>query len=414
MYQRTIAIKSLKWISFLSFLFCFLFDVTKANAQSSSGQIVVVLSLDGFRWDYPVRTYTPSLNEIASAGVKAVSLIPSFPSKTFPNHYTIATGLVPDHHGLVNNSFYDTDLNLEYSIGNKKERFNPVFYGGEPIWITASNQGVRTASFFWVGSDVAIQGKHPDFWKPYEEQVQFSKRIDTLIKWVSLPANKRPRLIMSYYHEPDGVGHKYGPDDLRTLSKVHELDSLVGILYHRLKQLPNADSINLIVLSDHGMGSISSDRNVSLRDYIPENWPVRIEGGNPNFNLYAKSIWSDSVYNKLSEVKGIKIWKPAEVPEYLCYGKNQRVGNLIVVADSSWSVTINKPKNEFQGGTHGYEIRNSDIHAIFYAVGPAFKKNFTHPTFQNTNIYPLLAHLLGINPVITDGDLMNVITMLKP
>jgi len=385
-----------------------------AIAQPGKDQVTVVLSLDGFRWDYPAKTATPTLDMMALNGVKAVSMIPSFPSKTFPNHYTLATGLVPDHHGLVNNAFYDKQLGKSYSVGSKVERFDPAFYGGEPIWVTASKQGVRTASYYWVGSDVAIQGIQPDFWKPYDQSVPFIERIDTIIKWLSMPLNKRPRLVMAYYHEPDGVGHDFGPDDIRTLKVVHEIDSLVGIFYGRIQQLPNAADINFIVVSDHGMGPISSARNVVLRDYIPEAWPVRIEGGNPNFNLYADSSWADSAYNVLKKIKGIEVWKPAEVPAYLNYGSNPRVGDVIVVADSAWSVTLSKPRNEYTGGTHGYDIRNTDIHAIFYATGPAFKKKFVQPSFPNVDVYPLLAYLLGIKPKATDGDLNQVIMMLKP
>ncbi len=385
-----------------------------ASAQETKGRATVILSLDGFRWDYPAKTSTPNLNKIARVGVKAVSLIPSFPSKTFPNHYTIATGLVPDHHGLVNNSFYDTLLKKSYSIGNKDARFNPEFYGGEPIWVTAAKQGVRTASFYWVGSDVAIQGIHPDYWKHYNEKVSFAARIDTIIKWLNLPAETRPKLIMAYYHEPDGIGHDFGPDDPRTLSLVHELDSMTGLLYDRIQQLPDGHNINFIVVSDHGMGAITSLRNTALRDFIPESWPVKIEGGNPNFNIYTSGSWVDTVYLALGKAAGIKVWKPAEVPSYLNYGTNPRVGDIVVVADSAWSVTLNHPKNDFTGGTHGYDIRNTDVHAIFYAAGPDFKQGYIQPSFQNIHIYSLLAHLLGIIPAKTDGDLDFVLDMLKP
>lgn len=385
-----------------------------ASAQSNSSQTTVILSLDGFRWDYPQKTSTPTLDLIASEGVKAVSLIPSFPSKTFPNHYTIATGLVPDHHGLVNNSFFDPQLEKSYAIGNQEARFNPAFYGGEPIWITAQNQGLKTASFFWVGAEVAIQDQHPDYWKLYEESISFIQRIDTMVKWLSLPEAQRPRLIMSYYHEPDAAGHEFGPEDSRTLTTVRELDSLTGILYNRIKQLPDGDCINFIVLSDHGMGPISSDRNTTLRDYIPKTWPVRIEGGNPFFNLYAEGAWIDSAFISLKNAQHLQVWKPSEVPEHLNYGKNPRAGEIIVVADSAWSVTLNKPKSPFTGGTHGYDIRDTDVHAIFYAAGPAFKRNYVHPSFQNIHIYPLLAYLLGIVPAKTDGDFQQVTDMLNP
>jgi len=314
----------------------------------------------------------------------------------------------------VNNAFYDRQTGRSYAISNKETRFDPVFYGGEPIWITASRQGLRTASYYWVGSDVAIQGLHPDYWKMYDENVPFIHRIDTIIKWLSLPAAIRPKLIMAYYHEPDGAGHNFGPDDTRTLKLVHELDSLTGILYERIKKLPDGECINFIVCSDHGMGAISSERNIALRDLIPVSWPVKIEGGNPNFNLYAEGVWIDSAYNVLQKVPGIKVWKPSEIPAILQYGTNLRTGDIIVVADSAWGVTLYHPQKEYTGGTHGYDTRNTDAHAIFYAVGPAFKKNYIQPSFQNIHIYPLLAHILGIVPAKCDGDLLKVIDLLNP
>lgn len=397
---------------FLLLVLYFFLLVLTSTAQEKKGRVTVILSLDGFRWDYPEKTSTPTLNLIAEEGVKAESLIPSFPSKTFPNHYTIATGLYPDHHGLVNNSFYDRTLNMSYAIGNKNARFNPDFYGGEPIWITAQKQGVRTASYYWVGSDVLIQGLQPDIWKPYDGKVPFIERIDTIIKWLSLPYSERPELVMAYYHEPDEIGHQFGPEDSRTLSLVHELDSLTGILYERIRQLPNGDSINFIVVSDHGMSSISSERNTVLTDYIPEKWPVRFEGGNPNFNLYVEKNYVDLVYSSLKKAKGINVWKPAEVPGHLHYGSNPRVGDIIVVADSGWSVTEFAPDQMYTGGTHGYDIQNTDIHAIFYASGPDFKKGYFRPSFQNIHIYSLLAHLLKIRPVETDGSFDAVKDML--
>ena len=394
----------------LSFFIAF-FYALNTTAQNQNNHTTVILSLDGFRWDYPTKTATPALNRIARNGTKAVSLIPSFPSKTFPNHYTIATGLVPDHHGLVNNSFYDEELDKPYSLSNKNARFNPVFYGGEPIWITAKKQGVKTASFYWVGTDV--DDMHPDVWKKYNQQTPFSERIDTIVKWLKLPLAERPRLIMAYYHEPDESGHNYGPDDKRTLKTVREMDQMVGKLYKQINELPNADSINFIIVADHGMGAISSKRNIVLRDYIPQSWPVRIEGGTPNYNFYATGTWKDSAYVALKKAPHIRVWKPAEVPAYLNYGKNPRVGDIIVVADSAWSVSISKPEIESTGGTHGYDPRDTDMHAIFYAVGPDFKQNYVQPSFQNIHIYPLLAYLLGIQPAKTDGDLKKVIDMLR-
>jgi len=410
---KTLSMKFFIRMAVASILLVHLFSPPVVLGQGKADQITVVLSLDGFRWDYADKVSTPNLSLIASEGVKAVSLIPSFPSKTFPNHYTIATGLVPDHHGLVNNAFYDRTSGKSFAINNKEARFNPGFYAGEPIWITAQKQGLRTASFFWVGADVAIQGIHPEIWKQYDGSIPFIQRIDSVISWLSLPVEKRPRLIMAYYHEPDGVGHENGPDDPLTLKTIHELDSLTGILYSRIKQLPNGGNINFLLVSDHGMGAISSERSISLRKYIPENWPVCIEGGSPIFNIYASGSWVDSVYINLSQVQHLKVWKPAEVPVRLNYGTNTRVGDLIVVADSAWNVTLNLTTESYSGGTHGYDIADTDMHAVFYAAGPAFRKNYIHPSFQNIHIYPLLCELLGIIPAKTDGDLQQVINLLN-
>lgn len=401
------------WFLVIALSLCLSACQPRVSAQSCNKQITVILSLDGFRWDYPDKTYTPNLDQIAADGVKAESMIPSFPSKTFPNHYTIVTGLYPDHHGLVNNSFFNPELNRSYSMGAKDSRFDPAFYGGEPIWITAKKQGLITASFFWVGSDVPVQGMNPDYFKKYDGSIPYINRIDTIIYWLSLPESIRPRLILAYYEEPDGIGHKYGPEDPRTFEAVHEIDSLTGILYKRIKMLAIADSVNFIIVSDHGMGEISPKDVVTLRDYIPEKWPVRIEGGNPIFNLYASDGWVDSAYIALHEVPHIKVWKAGEVPAYLNYGQNPSCGNIVVVADSAWSVNLNRQLISKSRGTHGYDITDSDMHAIFYASGPAFKQAYSQPTFKNVDIYPLLSHLLGILPAPNDGDLNEIKGMLK-
>ena len=396
------------------FLLLLLFLTTGSIfAQCDDDQIVVVLSLDGFRWDYSQKTATPTFNLMAKEGVKVESLIPCFPSKTFPNHFTMATGLYPANHGLVNNSFYDPALHESYAIVKKQARFNPDFYDGEPIWITAQKQGLHTASFYWVGADVAIQNMHPDYWKDYNGGIPLIQRIDTIIKWLEMPETQRPRLIMAYYHEPDGLGHAYGPDDARTLNMVHELDSLTGILYKRIKALPNAECINLIVLSDHGMGNITSEQNIALSDLIPESWNVRIEGGNPMYNIYAEKPVVDSVYDRLKVVPHMQVWKAGEVPAHLNYRDNPRIGDIVIVADSAWSITRFPPKKSFTGGTHGYDTRNKEMHTIFYAAGPAFKQGYVQPSFQNIHIYSLLAHLLGIVPVETDGSLEQVKGMLR-
>jgi len=373
---------------------------------------VVMLSLDGFRWDYPENIPTPNLDRIAINGVKATSLKPCFPTKTFPNHYSMATGLYPDHHGIVMNSFYDEEMDAYYFISNRDAVENPDFYDGEPIWVTAEKQGVISASYFWIGSEAPIQGKQPTYWKRYDHYFPFENRLDTVIAWLQLPKEIRPHLIMWYMHEPDGVSHNHGPEGEMTRSTIIYLDSLVGVFLDKLEQLPIADKVNFITCSDHGMGATSAERVVLLNDYLDTTWIENIEGYNPNFIVKVKDGYLDTAFAVLSNVPHTTAWKHGAVPEYLNYGDNPRTKDIIIVADSSWIVYLEEDES-YEKGAHGYDNTNTDMHGIFYAAGPAFKKNIVHPGFDNIDLYPLVAHILGLKPAEVDGKLENVREMLE-
>jgi len=381
---------------------------------TSDETYLVVLSVDGFRWDYPDKTNTPALDSIARVGTKAQGMIPVFPSKTFPNHYTMATGLYPDHHGLVNNTFLDPETGAIYRISDSSTRNNPYFYGGEPIWLTASKAGMKTASFFWVGSEVPIKGVQPDYWKPYDQDIPFADRIDTVIYWLSMPVNKRPRLVMWYIHEPDAIGHKYGPDHPETHRMITHLDSLIGVFCKKINELPYADRINIIVTSDHGMANIAEEKSIELTDFIPETWVKEVIGGNPNYNILAAEGYLDSIYQRLSTVEHMKVWKNPDLPESFHYGNNPRTLDLTVAADLEWSIFWHRnPRYVVSGGTHGYDPANREMHAIFYASGPSFKTDYIHPAFENVNLYALMSELLGITPAPNDGNLDVVKDMLN-
>lgn len=385
------------------------FFVLYSTAISQS--YVVMLSLDGFRWDYPGQANTPHLDYIASQGVKARSLIPSFPTKTFPNHYTMATGLYPDHHGIVQNSFYDPEMDRTYKISDRKAVEDPLFYGGEPIWVTAEKQGVTSASFYWVGSETPVQGIQPTYWKRYQHDFPFEQRIDTVIHWLSLPEDFRPRLVMWYLHEPDASGHDHGPGSPEIIREVEYLDSLVGVFVQKIKQLPHADQINIIITSDHGMGPISKEKTVYLNNYIQKDWFERIEGHSPNFTLKVKDAYYDTAWSVLSSIPHITAWKHGEVSERLHYGGNIRTLDFILAADSAWQITTGQ-RISYDGGAHGYDNANTDMHAIFYAMGPGFTRDPDFPSFYNVELYILVATLLGIEPADTDGSIERIRGML--
>jgi alkaline phosphatase D len=383
------------------------------DTEETYDNYVLLVSFDGFRWDYTDLYETPNFDALAAEGVRAERLIASFPTKTFPNHYTIATGLYPDHHGLVNNTFYAPDLKLTYRISDRSMVENPAFYGGEPIWNTAERQGMIAASFFWVGSEAPVGGLQPSYWKKYDGSIPFEARIDSVISWLKLPLQKRPRLITLYFQEPDGIGHDYGPVHSETGKVIEEMDRLLGKLREDLGNLPYGDRINLIVTSDHGMGATTGARYVNMYDHIPESWVHSDYGYNPVYLVDAVDGYEDSVLMRLDPLPGITAYKKDSVPAHLHYGTSERVTDIVVVADSSWSVGTKADTTGVYGGAHGYDSRNTDMHAIFFADGPDFKSGYVHPPFENVNIYSLIAHLLDLEPAQTDGTLEEVRGMLK-
>lgn len=374
---------------------------------------VVMVSLDAFRWDYDSIYGTPVLDDIASGGVMAERLIPSFPTKTFPNHYTIATGLYPDHHGLINNSFYAPDLDLVYRIGDREMVSNGAFYGGEPLWVTARKQGMKTASFYWVGSEAPIEGLQPDYWKPYDDEVPFTDRVDTVLKWLSLPPVERPHFITLYFEEPDAVSHVYGPVSPETGAMVKSLDSLLGVLRTGLSDLPEADMINLIVLSDHGMTEVDRSRYNYIFDTLPEAMVSRITGGNPVWGVEPAEGMTDSVLYYLNIQHGIKAWKKEELPAHLHYGTNLRIPAVVLVADPGWTAGLRPEPSGYGRGNHGYDWKCADMYAIFYAEGPAFRRGVAVDTLFNVDIYNLVTDILGLTPASNDGDEQRVSVLLR-
>lgn len=374
---------------------------------------VLMVSFDGFRWDYTDMYETPNFDQLASEGVKANRLIPSFPTKTFPNHYTLATGLYPDNHGIINNSFYAEDLGGVYRIGYLPLVTDGDSYFGEPIWVTAEQQGLKSACYFWVGSEADIMGVRPAYWNTYNGSVPYTDRVDQVIDWLSLPMSQRPALITLYFDEPDHTAHGAGPESEATGDIVEYLDTILGYLRIELSKLEHKDRINLIVLSDHGMGPISADKYVNLNDYIKEDWAVSIIGGTPVYLVQPEEDCADSITDAFLGVEGVSAWQKEDIPERLHYGNSPRFPGIVVLADSLWSVGFQSDPSGYSGGAHGYDNAFTDMHTIFYAEGPAFKENYKAASFTNVEVYGIVADLLGLNPADTDGDINHVSELFK-
>ncbi|MEG1543805.1 MAG: ectonucleotide pyrophosphatase/phosphodiesterase [Tannerellaceae bacterium] len=397
---------------FLSLLL-FLFSSCLTSKSKQANRYVVVLSMDGFRSDYPERANTPTLDSLASVGVRS-AFRPCFPSVTFPNHYSMATGLHPDHHGLINNFFYASDLDSIYRLGNDEAVLNPNFYGGEPIWNTAEKQGVRTASFFWVGSETAVQGGQPSTWKKFDKMVSFIDRADSVIAWLQLPKEDRPHLVMWYIEEPDAIGHRCTPDSSATLQKVEELDGVLNHFFTEARKLDIFNQIDFIVLSDHGMATYLPENLVNLNDYLPRDSFDYIFDGVPTL-LYPKASYTDSAYAILQRVPRVTAWKKNEIPEKYVYGSNPRIGDLVVMPDVGTYIQFRPVSSSslHNGGTHGYDNFAPEMEAIFYAAGPSFKRQATVPVMANVNLYLLIARLLNLTPAPNDGDNKAVKQLLR-
>ncbi|MBQ6167311.1 MAG: alkaline phosphatase family protein [Muribaculaceae bacterium] len=372
----------------------------------------VIISLDGLRWDYLDAYDVPFLNIMAREGVKAV-MQPSFPSKTFPNHYTLATGLTPDHHGIIANTFWDRERGVKFSLSNDKTRSDGRYYGGDPIWLTAKHQGVKTATVFWVGSDVAIKGEHPTYWHDYQtEKIDFPGRMDEIIRLLSLPEKDRPHLVMAYFEEPDASGHNFGPLNILTRRALEDLDRQLSLLWARIGLLPIAGQVNFIVTGDHGMTSVDPKRFVNINDVLPKRWYERFCNDYPTLIYASAPQYIDSICDALQGVDHIRAWKRGEVPAYLGYGNNPNMGDVIVLPDVGW--LFDKKPSMTQFGSHGFDHTAADMQVGFRAVGPDFKVGYEKPDrFRNVCIYPLLCHLLGVTPSPNDGSLEEVADLLR-
>ena len=396
---------------FVLFLALFLTGSFSACKTTRQERYVVVLSMDGFRDDYPGRGHTPTLDSLAKVGVRA-SFVPCFPSVTFPNHYSMATGLHPDNHGLVNNSFYDSTMQKMYRIKDREAVSNPAFYGGEPVWNTAERQGVKAATYFWVGSEAPVGGKHNSIWKVFDSSVPYNDRADSVVAWLSLPKEQRPHLVMWYIEEPDAIGHDATPDSSVVIDKVEELDAVLARFFSKVNKLDIAPKIDFIVTSDHGMATFVPDKYVNLGDYLPRDSFKFVFDGVPTV-LYPKPGYTDTAYEILKKVPNITVWKKEEVPARYQYGSNARIGDLIVLPDVGCMVQFRDKGKPWLGGAHGYDNFDPTMQAIFYASGPSFKKNVTHPSLPNISLYPLICRLLKIKPAPNDADSVDLDGLLK-
>ncbi len=382
---------------------------------------VILISFDGFGWDYLSKAPTPNLRALMTRGVHAESLMPSYPPKTFPNHYTIATGLYPGHHGIVANVVKDPATGRTLSGSNQKEMQDPTWWGGEPIWVTAERAGLIAGTMFWIGSEAPIKGVRPRYWKAYNGSYPNNDRVDQILTWLDLPVAERPNLMTLYVEDVDQAGHDHGPDSEAVRDAIARVDGYVGRLVRGLEQRMLLDRVNIIVTADHGMSATSTDRVVVLNDYISLD-DVDVVEINPTLGLIPKPGKMDQVYRALADAHPrLKVYRREDTPPEWQYRDHPRIPPIVGVVDEGWQLLRRSTLEAIrlrtlrpQLGSHGYDPATAmSMRAIFIAAGPAFKQGVTVPAFQNIHIYNAMAAILGVTPSPNDGDPAVARSLLK-
>jgi len=369
---------------------------SKNSIDQQKKPYVILISADGFRHDYAKKYNATNLLALSKDGVQAESMIPSYPSVTFPNHYSIATGLYPAHHGLVNNTFYDKKKDTKYSMGAKDKVRDGSWYGGTPLWVLAEQQQMLAANMFWVGSEAAIKDTRATYYYDFNEKISVDQRIQTVKEWLSLPEERRPHFITFYVSEPDHAGHSYGPEAPETERAVKMVDSIIYKLTETVKStgLP----VNYVFVSDHGMTAVDRENPIPTPKEIDmEKFTIPSSGTMMDIQAKNKADILP-LYTELKKVaKDYDVYLKADVPAELHYSakddKLDRIGDILLLPHWPKVFSNRKPG----AGYHGFEpLKVKDMHATFLAWGPAFKKGVQIPSFENVNVYPLIAQILGL------------------
>jgi predicted AlkP superfamily pyrophosphatase or phosphodiesterase len=411
------SLRNLRTGIFVLAVIAVLFAGSAASRAATPAPPLLLISMDAFRWDY-FSLYpdeTPHLREIIAEGISARSLISVYPSNTFPNHYSIVTGLYPSHHGIINNEFFDPRLGEVFHYNRAASVADKRWWGGEPIWVTAGKQGRPSASSFWVGSEAEIEGVRPTFWRPYDPAVPFEKRFEELIGWLHLPAATRPAVITFYLEETNSAGHKYGPRSPEVAAAVKLLDGRVGSIVDRLKaeNLP----VNIVIVSDHGMTPISTERVIILDDYLAPS-AVQVDFDGPVAGLRPLTGDAPSVMRALATLQHARAYRVEDLPARFHVEPNPRNPPVWIVPEEGWEIYFRSHFNvyraNFNKGDHGYDPSFETMHGILIVHGPSFKTGggVIDPV-ENIHIYNLLCAALGLKPAPNDGDDRLVRAMLR-
>ncbi|QOW11546.1 alkaline phosphatase family protein [Kaistella flava (ex Peng et al. 2021)] len=371
------------------------------SVEAISKPYVILISADGFRYDYADKYKAENLLKLAKTGVSATAMLPSYPSITFPNHWSLVTGLYPAHHGLIDNFFYDYQKKEFYKMSSKENAEDGTWYGGIPLWTLAEKQGMLSASMMWVGSASDAGGERPTYYYHYHEKFSPDEKVDKVIDWLKLPEDKRPHFITLYFPEVDGAGHHFGPDTAETEKAVHLIDSAVGNLVEKVNQL-GLKNVNYIFVADHGMIKVDLEKPIAIPeilfdknrfDFYNSQTLLRVVVKNPE---EVKSVYKELKKNKTTDYD---VFLDKKFPKKLNFSpkddRYNRIGQIILIPKAP-KIFLEKGKKT-SAGKHGYSpYEVPEMKATFIAFGPAFKQDKKIGEFQNVNVYPIVTDILNL------------------
>ena len=389
--------------------------VAGAAALAATTPKLLLVSIDGLRADMLDRGITPNLSRIAHDGVRARWMTPSYPSLTFPNHYTLVTGLRPNHHGIIHNSMQEEALG-RFQVNLPEAVTDSRWWGGEPIWVGAEKAGLRSATWSWPGSEAAIQGVRPSQWRVYSPDVPLADRVDDVLRWVGDDGPDAPRLVTLYMEQVDKAGHHYGPDSPEYAAAIVQVDTAIGRLLDGLAARGLDDGTNLIVVSDHGMAQVPDGQTIAVEDMVDPAIASNVSTG--------QSIGFAPLPGKQPAAEAILLgahanydcWTRQTLPARWEYGSHPRIPPIICQMHEGWNALTRERLAERKPGdrgSHGYDNALPSMRAIFIARGPSFKQGATLPGFDNVDLYPLMTRLLGIPAAPNDGNPETLVPALK-
>ena len=376
---------------------------------------VLLVSLDGFHPRYLGQGRTPTLDALADGGVRAEWMTPSYPSLTFPNHYTLVTGLRPDRHGVVHNTMWDEALG-GFKLSDREAVGESRWWGGEPLWVTAERAGLPTATLSWPGSEAAVAGVRPTRWHAFDDTRPIDTRVDMVLGWLKEPAATRPRLATLYFEHLDHAAHSHGPDSPEALAEVARLDAALGRLMDGLRDAGLDDAVNIVVTSDHGMATVRPGQVGIVEDMVDEADARLVTTGQSVGFTPLPGRTAQAEAQLLGRHDHYECWRKGELPARWHYGTHPRVPAIVCQMDEGWDAIKrdwagNRPSHA--RGSHGFDPALPSMRALFIAHGPAFRPGTVLPPIDNVDVYPLLARLMGVPAAPHDGDAQALLPALS-